>query len=382
MSTRPHQLSESLKSAANDAGFDWCGICPAVEPTGLSRFYQWIEAGYHGEMQYLESRRDAYSHPSGVMDGAQSIVMLAINYAHQAPSPVRAGEGRISRYAWGSVDYHDLIHDKLRLMQKALADRAPDLRTRGVVDTAPLMEREFAVLAGLGWQGKNTLLLNKQGGSWFFLAALLIDEELEYDEPHNTSHCGTCRACLDACPTNAFVAPYILDARRCISYLTIELDGPVPVDLRESMGDWVFGCDVCQDVCPWNNKAATSTVDAFRPLDNLNPLVLCELFHLSNEDFRQRFRKSPLWRPRRRGILRNAAIVLGNQGNPAAVEALTVGLNDAEPFVRGSSAWALGRIGDCELILRARQERELDPMVADEIEQALLNPGYRDGTGE
>jgi epoxyqueuosine reductase len=203
MTRQPLQLSQFVKSAANDAGFDWCGICPAVEPAGLSRFYQWIEAGFHGEMNYLESRSDAYSHPSRVMDGAKSIVMLALNYAHQPPAQVRPGQGRVSRYAWGSVDYHDLIHDRLRLLQRALAERAPELNTRGVVDTAPLMEREFAVLAGLGWQGKNTLLLNKQAGSWFFLASLLVDEVLEYDEPHNTSHCGTCRACLDrrsVCP--------------------------------------------------------------------------------------------------------------------------------------------------------------------------------------
>ncbi len=369
---RPHHLSQSVKSAANDAGFDWCGICPAVEPAGLNRFYQWIEAGYHGEMQYLESRRDAYSHPSGVMNSAKSIVMLAINYGNESPVSVRGGQGRVSRYAWGSVDYHDLIHDRLRQMQSFLCDNVMGLTSRGVVDTAPLMEREFAVLAGLGWQGKNTMLLNKQAGSWFFLAALLIDEVLEYDAPHNTSHCGTCRACLDACPTNAFVAPYVLDARRCISYLTIELDGPVPLHLRESMGDWVFGCDICQDVCPWNNKAARSSVDAFRPSEDMNPLDLCGLFQLSDEDFRKRFRKTPLWRPRRRGILRNAAIVLGNQGNPASVSALTLGLHDIEPLVRGSSAWALGRIGNCQHLLSAQLEKESDSMVRDEIGQALI----------
>jgi epoxyqueuosine reductase len=219
----------------------------------------------------------------------------------------------------------------------------PEARIRGVVDTAPLLEREFAQLAGLGWIGKNTLLLNRHEGSWFFLAALLTDIELVYDAPHETDHCGTCRACLDACPTDAFPQPYVLDASRCISYLTIELRDAIPAELRTGLGEWVFGCDVCQDVCPWNSRAPLSRQREFEARSNSNPMDLIGLFELDDAAFRERFRSTPLWRPRRRGLLRNAAIVLGNRPTPLAISALVRGLHDGEPLVRGACAWALGQ---------------------------------------
>ena len=198
------------------------GVCPAAAPAGIDRFQEWLAAGYAGQMHYLPDRAAAYEHPRHVLEGARSIVMLAMVYRTAEPSEPPPGSGRISRYAWGS-DYHDLIRGRLNELADFLQRESPAAKARGVVDTAPLFEREFAELSGLGWVGKNTLLLNRQLGSWFFLAALLTDLELEYDAPQATDHCGTCRACLDACPTGAFVAPYLLDARRCISYLTIEL---------------------------------------------------------------------------------------------------------------------------------------------------------------
>jgi len=222
--------------------------------------------------------------------------------------------------------------------------QAPGAKVRGVVDTAPLLEREFAQLAGLGWIGKNTLLLNKQLGSYFFLAALLTDLTLDYDQEHETDHCGTCTACLDACPTQAFVAPYVLDARRCISYTTIELRDEIPTELRAGHGDWVFGCDVCQDVCPWNRKAPTVDEPELQPREGSHPLDLIELFDLDDAEFRRRFRDTPLWRSKRRGILRNAAIVLGNQRATGAVAALTQGASDEEPLVREACSWALTEI--------------------------------------
>jgi epoxyqueuosine reductase len=244
---------------------------------------------------------------------------------------------------------------------------------RGVVDTAPLLEREFAQLAGLGWVGKNTLLLNRSEGSWFFLAALLTDVELAYDSAHETDHCGTCRACLDACPTNAFPQPYLLDASRCISYLSIELRGEVPRELREGMGEWVFGCDICQDVCPWNSRAPLSQQAEFAPRIDSNPIDLIGLFELDDAAFRALFRHTPLWRPRRRGLLRNAAIVLGNRPMAAAVPALIRGLNDDEPLVRGACAWALGRIPHPTAIvsLRSRHAIETDLDVLREIDLAV-----------
>jgi len=272
------------------------------------------------------------------------VIMLAMNYKSESAVAPRQGEGRVARYAWGEADYHDVIHQRLKQLAARFREWVPRANVRGVVDTAPLLEREFAQLAGLGWIGKNTLLLNKSMGSWFFLAALLTDQLLEYDEPHQTDHCGTCRACLDACPTNAFPQPYVLDATRCISYLTIELREQVPEPLREGLGDWMFGCDVCQDVCPWNHRAPLSREPAFAAREDQNPLELAGLFYMSDDQFRARFRKTPLWRSKRRGILRNAAIVLGNQRAASAIAALEHGLDDPEPLVRESCAWALHRI--------------------------------------
>jgi epoxyqueuosine reductase len=334
---------------------------------------EWLAAGYAGQMHYLADRRDAYAHPNSVLDGVRSIVMLAMNYRTEEPAKPQAGEGKVSRYAWGDVDYHDLIRGRLSALAAIVQELQPAARVRGVVDTIPLLEREFAQLAGLGWIGKNTLLLNREHGSWFFLAALLTDVALEYDAAHETDHCGTCRACLDACPTDAFPRPYLLDASRCISYLTIELRDAIAVELREGMGEWVFGCDVCQDVCPWNSKAPPSGHAEFAPRDDSNPMDLAALFELDDAAFRERFRHTPLWRPKRRGLLRNAAIVLGNRPTAAAIPALTRGLNDTEPLVRGACAWALGRLAETTALaaLECRRAIELNADVVREIEGAL-----------
>jgi epoxyqueuosine reductase len=259
--------------------------------------------------------------------------MLGINYNTQAPT--RRGDrregasstcerspgedegapavpARIARYALGSADYHDVIREKLRKLAAFVRREAASAKARGIVDTAPLLEREFARLAGLGWFGKNTMLINKRLGSWLFLAALLVDIELEYDEPHAASHCGTCTRCLDACPTQAFVEPYVLDARRCISYLTIEHRGPIPEELHAGMGDWLFGCDICQDVCPWNRKAPVSTEPAFQPQPGLQSVDAAELLTLTEDDFRERFSRTALARPGHEGLVRNARIVSDN----------------------------------------------------------------------
>ncbi len=367
-------LTAALKAESRRLGFPLAGCCPAVEPPGIDRFRQWLEAGYAGQMTYLQRRGEAYTHPRHVLQGARSLLLLAMPYEAQPPRPVRAGQGRVARYAWGTADYHDLIHDRLHQLADFLRATAPGAAVRGVVDTAPLLEREFAQLAGLGWIGKNTLLLNKHAGSYFFLAALLTDLELQYDAPHEMNHCGTCRACLDACPTDAFPQPYVLDASRCISYLTIELRESVPVELRAGVGDWLFGCDVCQEVCPWNRRERPSDEPAFQPQAALNPVELPELFALDEAQFRRRFRNSPLWRPKRRGLLRNAALVLGNQpATEAGQQALARGLQDDEPLVRAACAWALGRYRADEALaaLCARRAIESDLAVQGEIDAAL-----------
>ncbi len=339
------QLTKSVKSKAVELGFAAVGVCPAIPPASLDRLDEWLARKYDGEMSYLRRRRSAYNHPNQVLPGAQSVVVLVTAYRNQEPQTPAIGQGRVSRYAWSGCDYHDVIRQRMRRLSDFFRSIAPAEQTRCVVDTAPLMERELARVAGLGWQGKNTLLLNRQWGSWFFLSELLTTATLGYDSPTQTDHCGTCRACLDACPTSAFVQPNLLDATRCISYLTIEHRSPIDVDLRESMGDWVLGCDVCQDVCPWNGKAPVVNDTAFEPNETLNPIDLRELFTLNEQQFRERFGQTPLMRPGRSGILRNAAIALGNQRDEGAIAALKIGLADSDPVVRGASAWALGKLG-------------------------------------
>ncbi len=366
-------LTAELKNEAQRLGFSLTGVCAAVEPTGIERFGEWLAAGYAGEMHYLAGRAEAYTHPRHVLDGVRSLLVLGFPYRTSEPEPPQPMRGRVARYAWGE-DYHEVLWRKLKELENFLQAREPQAAVRTVVDTAPLLEREFAELAGLGWIGKNSLLLNKHEGSYFFLAALLTDVELEIDAPHEMDHCGTCRACLDACPTEAFVAPYVLDARKCISYLTIELKTPIPVELRGGMQDWVFGCDVCQDVCPWNHRPRLTEEPALQPrAETGTSLDLLELFELDDAEFRRRYRETPLWRPKRRGILRNAAIVLGNQRAVEAIPALVRGLNDAEPLVRGACAWALGRFDNesAVLALRSRLNDESDELVRGELERAL-----------
>jgi epoxyqueuosine reductase len=364
-------LADDLKTEARRLGFDLVGIAPAAAPGGFAALGEWLDRGFAGEMQYLPNRREAYAHPDAVLESVRSVVMLGMNYRTADPAASVEGSGRVSCYAWGERDYHDLIRERLETLKTFLAIREPASSIRGVIDTAPLLERDFARLAGLGWFGKNTLLINKHLGSWFFLAALLSDVALDSDVAHTASHCGTCTRCLDACPTDAFVAPYELDARRCISYLTIELRGPIPVELRAGMGDWMFGCDVCQDVCPWNRKAPHSAEPAFAPRSDLRPVDARELLSLDAEAFRARFRHTPLARPKRAGLLRNAAIVLGNQRDRAAVPVLMERLEDIEPVIRGACAWALGQIGGACETLRRRLEIETERTVRQELEAAL-----------
>jgi epoxyqueuosine reductase len=340
-------LEDRLKQQAHALGFELAGIAPVTPADGFERLRTWLDRGFAGEMAYMHRHAQARRDPSSVLLQVQSVVMVGMNYKPEEEQGSRVEEqrirGKVARYARG-MDYHDVLRERLRRLLAWLQQERPDCQGRAVVDTAPLLERDYARRAGLGWFGKNTMLLNKRLGSYFFLGALLTDLSLRPDPPHVMAHCGTCTACLDACPTHAFEGPGWLDSRRCISYLTIELRGAVPDELRQGLGSWVFGCDVCQEVCPWNRKAPAGTEPELSSRADLECVDLVELLSLSEDAFRHRFRGTALMRARRRGLLRNAALALGNSGNPAALPALRRALEDPEPLVAEAAAWAIARI--------------------------------------
>jgi epoxyqueuosine reductase len=345
------ELTDRLKAEARRLGFDQTGIAPAVAPPGYPRFLQWLEAGHAAGMGYMERRAGARAHPEHVLDGVRSVVVVSFVYGRTEPAPPTATQGKVARYARGG-DYHEVLWRRLEALLAWLRAECPEARGRAVADTAPLLERDFAQLAGLGWIGKNTMLIDRRLGSFTVLGALLVDVELRPDPPHDSNHCGTCTRCLDACPTDAFAGPYELDSRRCISYWTIEHKGAIADAMAEELGDWVFGCDVCQDVCPWNRKAPpgrTAELDS-RP-EWTNPDLIGWLLS-DPAPFRESLKGTALRRARRTGLLRNAALVLGQRGAAAAeaVPALTGRLHDRDPVIHGAAAWALGRIATDEAL--------------------------------
>ncbi|HXG51635.1 MAG TPA: tRNA epoxyqueuosine(34) reductase QueG [candidate division Zixibacteria bacterium] len=367
------ELSRRVKEAAYRLGFDLVGISPAVPPPHEEFFAQWLRKGLGGELDYLERTEELRRDPRKVAPWAVSLISVGMNYytPHPRPDPPARGTGWISRYAWGD-DYHELMQQRLAELLDRIGELRPGVRGKAFVDSGPVLERDVAGRAGIGWIGKNTHLISPRRGSWFFLGELLVDLPLAYDRPI-ADRCGRCNLCLRACPTAAFVGPYVLDARRCISYLTIELKGWMPRHLRPLVGNHVFGCDICQEVCPYNVKARSSREGAYEPRPGLHAPDLVSLLSLTEEEFRQRFRGSPIRRAKRRGLLRNVAVALGNSKDPGAVPALCRALADQEPLVRGHAAWALGRIGTAEALaaLRGRLEQESDPAVRDEIESAV-----------
>ena len=322
------------------------GVAAAAEPARLRAVQRWLENGFAGEMHYLANRAEAYSHPTKVLDGCRTLLMLALPYRTVESRSREAGDDQagIARYAVGKADYHDVIHGRLKELKQWLERARPGAMVRGVVDTAPLLEREFAEAAGLGWVGKNTLLLNRTWGSYFFLAALLTDVELVIDEPQEKGYCGTCTACLDACPTDAFTEPYVLDARRCLSYLTIEHRGKIDDELAKRFEQWVFGCDICQEVCPWNRKAALSDEEVFKPREDFEELSLQDLLELDEQGFREKFRHTPMWRSKRRGMLRNALLSVGARRLSELRSYVQPLLVDEEPIIRDAAAWALQQL--------------------------------------
>ena len=367
-------LSARIKEEAQKLGLGLVGISP-VKPSRHEEFFSdWLRKGFGGELGYLKRTEELRRDPTKLVPWARSVVSVGMNYGTAFPRPreLHGKRGWISRYAWGD-DYHDILKERLESLLGKVREISPGpVQGRAFVDSGPVLERELAGVAGIGWIGKNTHLISPRRGSWFFLGELFLDLELNYDRPIR-ERCGKCDLCLKACPTGAFLGPYILDARRCISYLTIELKGAIPRHLRPLLGNHIFGCDICQEICPYNVKARPSTESAFEPRKGLYAPELIGLLSLGEEEFRRRFRGSPIRRAKRRGFLRNVAVALGNSGSPQAVPALALALHDNEPLVRGHAAWALGRIGGnhAAQALRERLELEGDPEVKNELEQAF-----------
>ena len=311
-----HALAAQIKQHARRLGFDLVGIAPASASTYRDYFRNWLDVGHAGEMSYLARRFDERVDPAAYLPGARSVVCVAINY-HVPLQPVDPHHvqhhGRIARYALGD-DYHELIKSRLHELADAIRATAPAARTRACVDTAPVMEKELAARAGVGWFGKNSCVINEHAGSWLMLGEVITTLELPFDEPA-LDRCGTCRRCIDACPTGAITAPYQLDATRCISYLTIEHRGPIAPELQARIGDWVYGCDVCQDVCPWNSNALVAIAPELRPRFPSGTLDVREVMRWTDGDYRGKLRGSAMKRVKLPVLQRNARIVAANAGN-------------------------------------------------------------------
>ncbi len=384
------ELTERIKDRAYALGFDLVRVTtadPLREAEAALRTR--IADGLMGGLDWFTAERAAVSsRPRALLPAARSVIALGTFYLTDAPRDLSAPgdpHGQVSCYAWGD-DYHEMIRRRLEALAEAVRSFAAPGEEKTIVfcDTGRMVDRAVAQRSGLGWYGKNTCILTKGWGSWVFLAELLTSLDLEPDAPVG-ANCGRCEICLHACPTGAFVAPYVLDNRRCISYLTIELKGSIPVELRPLIGNRVFGCDICQQVCPVNRVAETRLRASgklgvkgerleFQPrAPAASSPALIELLALDEQGFRERFRHSPIQRAKRRGLLRNVCVALGNVGDPVAVPALIRALRDAEPLVRGHAAWALGRIGGdgARLALRSALEAEADATVRQELRFAL-----------
>jgi epoxyqueuosine reductase len=352
------ELSEFVKTAARDAGFDLAGIAPVAEFSELAHFPGWIAAGHAGEMKYLESRNECgelrRASVKSAFPWARSVIVCAVNYntAHPYSTDVKnSTRGWISRYAWSREDYHDSVLRRLRQVEAALkenytdkdTDTDKDLETRAYVDTGPVVERVYAKYAGVGWLGRNTCLINQGIGSWLFLGVIVTSLELASDLPA-ADRCGTCTRCIDACPTDALVAPYQLDSNKCISYLTIEKRGAIPEEIREGIGQQVFGCDICQDVCPWNRKAPATDKPEFQPREGLVNPALAWLAEIGEEEFREKFSGSPVKRAKRSGLRRNALIAIGNSKNKDFLPLTENLARDEDPVVAEAANWAANRL--------------------------------------
>ena len=359
--TPPLRIEDAIKEEARALGFGACGIARAdAAPETAARLRAWLDAGAHGDMLWMEERAHQRGSPASLWPEVKSVIMLGMSYA-PAVDPLALAEargiGRISVYAQGQ-DYHDIVKKGLKALARWLIARMPDTDLKVFVDTAPVMEKPLAQAAGIGWQGKHSNLVSREEGSWLFLGAIMTTLELEPDAP-GEMHCGSCNACIAACPTDAFPAPFRLDARRCISYLTIEHKGPIPFELRQGIGNRIYGCDDCLAVCPWNKFADAAAANrAFVARAELVAPELGDLLALDDAGFRQIFSGSPIKRIGRDRMVRNALIAAGNSGLPDLLVRVRALLDDPEPVVRGAAVWALSRL-DVRVFAAERAERVL-----------------------
>jgi epoxyqueuosine reductase len=331
-------LTETVKARALALGFERVAIGPADAITHAAQFTEWLAAGYGEGMDWLAESREIRLEPARLLPGVKSAVVVALHYGPREDDP---SWDVVSRYARGA-DYHNVMRPRLHVLRDYLIE-AGGADSRASLDTSAVLERDLAAAAGLGWIGKNTNLIAPRAGSYFFIGTVLTTAELVADGPV-ADHCGTCTACLEACPTQAFPAPWVLDARRCLAYLTIEHRGPIVDALKPHVADWLFGCDICQDVCPWNRKTPPAREPSLAPRTLLEPLEA--LLALDDETFRARFRGTALFRAKRAGLARNAALILGNRGERSAAPALRRALEDPDEGVRDAAAWALRRLDD------------------------------------
>jgi len=335
------KLKAQLVAFARELGFDSCRVTACAPPIHAGEFHDWLKEGAAGEMSYMERGEEKRRDPQKVLPGARSIVVLALNYFQGAvPKAFGAATGRIARYAWGD-DYHNVIAAKLDKIDNLLREFGGEQKC--YVDTGPILERDHAAQAGIGWHGKSTMLIDERLGTWFFLAEILTTLELSPD-PAARDRCGKCERCINACPTGAITAPHRLDARRCISYLTIELKGSIPLEFRPLIGNRIFGCDDCLDACPWNRFAKVSRESAFSAQRSTIGMALRDYLNLSDAEFRNLFRNSPIKRIKRRGFLRNVCVALGNVGTVEDLAALERAAADPEPLIAEHAAWAAKRI--------------------------------------
>jgi epoxyqueuosine reductase len=380
------EAAARIKSRALELGFEAVGIA-SVAPLEAAEHYQaWLEAGRHGDMRYLASpkHRARRAEPERLLPGLRAVVCVAMCHAPARDDARDRRLGRIARYAAGE-DYHHVMRDRLRVLERFIErDALPGSRALWYADTGAILERGWAERAGLGWIGKHSGLLSRERGSWFLLGELLVDRALPADAPLSREHCGSCTRCLDVCPTRAIVAPYQVDARRCLSYLTIEFRGVIPRELRASMSDWIFGCDLCQDVCPWNRFAPESR-EARLAARDLDGWTLERFLGLDEPAFRELFAGSPIRRAGRDAFVRNVCVALGNRAEAAAVPALAGALGaDVSPLVRGHAAWALGEIArrlgaesaecsvdDIRHVLERAAAQDADDAVREEARAAL-----------